>query len=331
MAAKKNDVSKALAIDPFDLSTVAMASSPRSRSTDRVTAVDVAMRNNYDILRAKVAVSLRPVIVVQFDFSGGTYNLVTRDRQLTVQPVPRLFEQIKSICHCPLGIYTVVAPYLNESSDPVWRAPLQDFGDVVRGALEGLGHLEFPEDVRSWSSTILESSDRFITECLTTRSFTMDLFRAYAESVFDSIRHNMMHAASLQVSAVVDLLLEWRNTLGPTWRDLYAAVLTTWTIEEKNQHWLVLRMLMDQEMLDERLYVINVGNARENTVDVALMNLAIIVQDKIAGHLVFGKRTPIARRLNVDLATRNDLLSSAVEKTIDEILCKKGVVQSGPK
>src|SRR5689334_18600247 len=94
-------------IDPFDLQKVAMASSLHWHFQESVSAIDVAMRNNYDILRGKVSASLRPVIVVQFDFAGGTYNLLTDDRLITVQPVPRMFEQIKSICHCPLGIYTI--------------------------------------------------------------------------------------------------------------------------------------------------------------------------------------------------------------------------------
>ncbi len=278
------------------------------------------MRTNYDILRAKVADSLRPVLVVQFDLCGGTYNLITKDMQITVRPVPAVFQQIKSICHCPLGIYTVLAPHLEDPSGQEWVSPLRQFGLVVNEALDGLEHLDLHRDVFNRSATILKESLSFILSSVKRKNFSMQSFRDYSDSVFDSIYMNMITAATVQTTAVVDLLLDWKKTLGPEWRNLYSAVLTTWTIEDKNQHWLVLRRMMDKGMLDERLYVINVGNARENTVDVALMNLAIIVQDKIAGRLVFGDRTPTQARLNIDLATRNDLLSSSVEKVIDEVL-----------
>ena len=313
------------AIDPFDLSKVAMASSLQWRAQESVSTIDATMRSNYDILRAKVAASLRPLIVVQFDFSGGTYNLLTQTGQITVQPVPKLFEQIKSICHCPLGVYTVLGAYLKEPQNRDWVAPLREFGLVVEKALDGLPNQEFPNDIRKWSETILLRSRDFITESVKAGAFTMDSFRQYSAAVFDSIHLNMKHAARVQVRAVVNLLCEWKALVGNDWRNLYAVVLTTWTIEEKNQHWLVLREMMDEEKLEERLYVVSLGSARENTVEVGVMNLAIIVQDKIAGHLVFGSSSPTAIRLNTDLATRNDLLSSAVEEIIDEVLREKGL------
>jgi len=311
-------------IDPFDLEKVAMSSSLRLRFQDSVSAIDVAMRSNYDILRAKVSLSLRPVIVVQFDFAGGTYNLLTDDRQITVQPVPRLFEQIKSMCHCPLGIYTILAPYLKEPRNQDWIPPLGEFRKAVEKALNGIPDSGFPPEVRKWSKTILAGARDFIATSLKAGSFTIEAYRRFTGSVFSSIHQNMRYAARIQVTAVVDLLLEWRKFLGKEWPNLYTVVLTTWTIEEKNQHWLVLRKLMDKKRLDQRLYVVSVGNAHENTVDVGLMNLAVIVQDKIAGHLVFGGGTPAKDRLNKDLATRNDLLSSSVEEIVDEILRSRG-------
>lgn len=323
MATRKSSNSIRFKIDPFDFSSVAVAS-PQWRSRERVYAIDAAMRTNYDILRAKVADSLRPVLVVQFDLCGGTYNLITKDMQITVRPVPPVFQQIKSICHCPLGIYTVLAPHLEDPSGQEWVSPLRQFGLVVNEALDGLKHLDLHRDVLSRSATILKESLSFILSSVKRKNFSMQSFRDYSDSIFEAVSMNMITAAQVQTTAVVDLLLDCKKPLGPEWRNLYSAVLTTWTIEDKNQHWLVLRRMMDKGMLDERLYVINVGNARENTVDVALMNLAIIVQDKIAGRLVFGDRTPTQARLNIDLATRNDLLSSSVEKVIDEVFRERG-------
>jgi hypothetical protein len=312
-------------IDPFDLEKVAMASSLQWRFQESVSAIDAGMRNNYDILRTKVSASLRPIIVVQFDFAGGTYNLLTNEGQITVQPVPRLFEQIKSICHCPLGIYTILAPYLTEPRNEDWIRPLNEFGQTIQKSLDCIEHSDFPRDVRSWSEQILVAAHDFVQETVKKRSFGADTFRDFTASVFDSIHQNMRHAASLQVKAVTDLLGEWKKLLGEEeWRNLYTVVLTTWTIEEKNQHWLVLRKLMDQQMLDQRLYVVSVGSARENTVDIGVMNLATIVQDKIAGDLVFGNATPEAERLNTDLATRNDLLSSSVEEIVGKIPTTRG-------
>src|SRR5436853_7042181 len=152
------------AIDPFDLHRVAMTSSPLAMAQDRISAVDAAMRGNYDLLRAKVAASLRPVVVVQFDFSGGTYNLLTDSQQITIQPVPRTFEQIKSNCHCPLGIYTILAPYLEKPDIREWLEPLAAFRNTVNKALEAIAEAGFPDNVRAWSEAILSQSGDFISE-----------------------------------------------------------------------------------------------------------------------------------------------------------------------
>lgn len=307
-------------IDPFDLQKVAMLSSARAVAQEHIFAIDTAMRANYDLLRAKVVMSIRPVIVVQFDFSGGTYNLLTNDRQITVQPVPRTFEQIKSICHAPLGIYTILAPYLNGPASLEWIKPLDDFRIVLARGLETLKATDLDPQVTAWCSTVLANSIKYIEASIRDKLFSVTTFQDYSKSVFEAIRLNMIHAAKIQVTAIVKLLLQWKKELGAEWENLYTVILTTWTIEEENQHWLVFRELMERSKLEQRLYVVSVGNASHNTVDVALMNLAIIVQDKIAGHLVFAHHSAAATTMNVNLASRSDLLSGSVRQVLKEIL-----------
>lgn len=306
--------------DPQDLGYVAFNSDPGRRADAAIFAVDAAMRMNGGVLRAKVAEEIRPVIVSQFDLRGGTYTLLTKTRMETVQPVDPAFERVKSITHTPLGIYTIIAPYLKDPSAAGWQQRLSEFRNIVTAAADGIERAEVPRIARFWSRAIVREAEGFMTTALDRGVFRISDFRKFARTVFPAVAGNLQIAANIQVSSTARLLRRWRGELGrDAWRDLYAICLVTWTIEFDNQQYLILRKFMDRRRIDQRLYVVAVGSVQENTIPTALSNLATIVQDKIAGHMVFGNRPRQARRLNNVLATQYDLLSEFVKNALRRI------------
>jgi hypothetical protein len=311
---KANDSAVGFGADPQDLDYVASNSSPGRRADAAIFAIDAAMRSNGGALRSKVADEIRPVIIAQFDLRGGTYTLMSKDGAETVQPVDAVFERVKSISHAPLGIYTILAPYLKDPSAPGWQQKLAEFQVLVRAAAGGLANVKLPSNARAWSETILCEADNFVADALKNKTFTITEFRAFAQKVFPAIAGNLQVAADTQVEGTARLLLRWKREMGEAaWRDLYAICMVTWTIEFDNQQYLILNKFMDQRRIQERLYVVAVGSVQENTIPVALGNLAMIVQDKVAGHMVFGDKPEQARRLNQVLATQYDLLSEFVK------------------
>src|SRR5260370_22461592 len=154
---KRNDQKdKGLSIDPHDLYVVAMKASVRTRAMQSLFAIDDAMRTNYDALKALVANSVRPVIVVQNDLQGGTYTLLEKEQRTTIQPVPPVFQMVKSVSHTPLVIYSIIAPYLGADRTDVWMRPAEDFCTLLSNA-ERLGaYAGLPDSAR-------EACDRIIT------------------------------------------------------------------------------------------------------------------------------------------------------------------------
>ncbi|WP_409415767.1 hypothetical protein [Flavobacterium sp. PS2] len=300
-------------IDPHDLDMVAFNSNKKIRARNAVLAVDAAMQENYTILKSELIEHLSPVIVVQNDGQGGTFTLVYQGTQESVQPVPQLFQLVKSVSHTPLGIYVIIAPYLKEPHVKDWIKPLEKFKETLQEALKNLPDAELPFHAQESCKKVLEGGIRFIDDSVKADRFSIDSFEAFTASVQSDIQTNMSYAAKAQVDGVEELLIRWRNKLGPEeWRKTYGIVLAIWTTEYLNQNWLILNHMMDPTTVDSHLFTIGIASFAENTVPVALDNLARIVQDNIAAAMVFSEDSELADSLKGP----QDLLSTAIEKII---------------
>ncbi len=300
-------------IDPHDLDMVAFNSNQKTRARNAVLAVDAAMQENYSALKSELIGHLSPVIVVQNDGQGGTFTLVYQGTQETVQPVPQLFQLVKSVSHTPLGIYVIIAPYLKQPHVKDWIQPLKTFKETLQEALKNLPDAELPGLALASCTKVLDGGIQFINDSVKADRFSIESFQAFTASVQQDIQTNMSYAAKAQVDGVEALLERWRKKLGSEqWKKTYAIVLAIWTTEYLNQNWLILNHMMDPKTVDTHLITIGIASFAENTVAVALDNLARIVQDNIAAAMVFPQDSVLADSLKGP----QDLLSTAIEKII---------------
>lgn len=304
-------------IDPHDLDVVSMNSSAQVRARNAIFAIDDLMRANYDALRAQVMRTLNPVIIVQPDLAGGAYTLIRGSEQVTMRPVPPIFQIVKSVCHSPLGIFSVIAPYLNGASSTDWVPGLSAYRSTLATALERLGDAEIPVAAQHSCRQILQGGIAFIDGALRRDEFTIQAFEEFTRPLQPAIEANMILAARAQLRGVERLLRTWRQQLGEDeWKQLYAVVLVIWTTEANNQHYLLLREMMDPTAIHDHLIVLAMADDQENTISVALDNLARIVQDKLAAAMIFSDETGVNARLAESLADPEDLLAWGMEQVI---------------
>jgi len=102
---------------------------------------------------------------------------------------------------------------------------------------------------------------------------------------------------------------------------MYAIILAIWTTEVKNQNWLIVKQMMDRDAVASHLITISMASFAEDTVDVALDNLARIVQDNIAAALIFPDDATIADALKGP----EDLLAGSIEKLLSCPHARKAV------
>lgn len=300
-------------INAHDLDMVSFYSNKEVRAKNAIYAVDNAMQANYTAMKATLIQGLEPVIVVQNDAEGGTFTLVNDGKTETIKPVADIFQLVKSVSHTPLGIYVIIAPYLKAPQVTDWIAPLELFKATLENALLNINETSLPKQAIESCSKVLSEGIIFINNSVNANRFSIESFEKFTADVAKDIKINMHFAAEAQVQGVENVLKKWKEVLGPEkWKNLYAIVLAIWTTEYKNQNWLILNQMMDQKMVDSHLITISIGSFSEDTVPIALDNLARIVQDNVAAAMIFSTDA----KLGDALKGPEDLLSSAIEKII---------------
>lgn len=303
-----------LPIDKHDFDMSTSATSSRDLACEAICAVDLLMRDHYAKTKSRLMEHLDPVIVVQFSFTGGIYTLIHNGVRETVSPVGKNFELCKSISHIPLGIYSLIAPYLKYAPPVGWQNGITNFKNVITNARTHLKAAALPQDAEKACRTIIDASVAYLDAALkTTGSFDEKIFKKYTSKIQGEIYINMKTAVRAQIDGVIPLLVRWRKQLGSQWKDLYAVTMAIWTTQERNQNWLLLRHMMDPATVDSHLITISTAAPEENTVPIALENLARIVHDKIAASMVFSAPIKFSHDSATALIGPVDFLAQTIE------------------
>lgn len=322
-----------------DAAAAAASAEAQLRARDAIRAVNAGMRSNYSALKTELIKQLSPVVIVQNDAKGGKFTLIHNGViQEAVNPVAEIFELAKSISHVPLGIFSVIAPYLSDRVpnlpnaarvDPHdldmvafkgpqsdgWIAPLEGYATTLTTARNLLDRANLPQDLRTSFAKVIDEGLTFITDSVRARSFDMASFETFSARVYPSIRTNMTYSANAQITAIEALMTRWRTKIGEeAWKDLYTVVLSIWTTSELNQASIIIRRCMNPAKVDSHLIDLPTVQLPTDPIFVALDNLARIVQDNIAAEMVF----PTDQKVADALKGKEDLLS-------DEILKQLGV------
>ena len=135
--AKADDLSKALA--PISGRTDSTAA---ETATNNVLALNTAMfelYGNAGQVFQKNILAQHPVILGLFSGAGGRFILYRPGKPpLEAPPVPVLYQLIKSVGHSTMALAEVVGPYLDNSDNQSWRAPMQAFRSRMQSALDGV-------------------------------------------------------------------------------------------------------------------------------------------------------------------------------------------------
>ncbi|MET7300551.1 hypothetical protein [Embleya sp. NPDC005575] len=304
----------------------------QGEARNAIFAIDTDTRTYYDALRAELIHQLSPVIIVQNDYRGGRYTLIHDGAQESLHPVSDMFESAKSIAHAPLGIYSIIAPYLSHRIPDLpgstrldrhdldmvafkgpgttdWLGPLRSFATTLAGARRQLGDARMPHGLEASSTRILDASLEFVDASVRRSSIDMTSFESYTSRLTNDIAINIEHAAQAQIEGVEALMTRWRDQVGAAdWPGLYIVVLSIWTTSALNQNSIIVKRFMDPANADSHLIDLPTAQPPADAVFVALDNLARIVQDNVAAETVF----PLDRELADALKGPEDLMAQAI-------------------
>ncbi len=143
-------------------------------SAKRLYDLDDTMMANYADTQRLVGESQSPVIIVMMNRGGGKYILHRKGSEISVEPVPALYQQMKSVSHTIVGIFEIISPYFASPEIDNWRPKLTEYNKMLKEALSTLKDVGMPPDVEKRCRTILEGGVKFTDEALKTGTFNSE-------------------------------------------------------------------------------------------------------------------------------------------------------------
>jgi hypothetical protein len=264
----------------------------------RLYNLDDTMMANYADTQRLVGQSQSPVILAMFNRVGGKYVLIRNGNVEAVEPVPALYQQIKSVSHTIVGIFEIVSSYFANPEVENWRPKLTEYNKMLKEALATLGDVGMPPEVEKHCRAILEGGIKFTDEALKKGTFSSEGYSAYAKSVWPATAKNVELAGKLQVDHFEALITKWRKEMGEEeWSRLYAVVNTAWAMRRENVHFQILAQMMGRDAVNDRLIIAE--SIQDPTQDDLIMLLGRVINDRDLAVHVFGKK--LEYRMDVEL------------------------------
>jgi hypothetical protein len=258
--------------------------------------LDTEMQSNYAKTQYATGQMQSPVILAMFNGTGGRYILRRNGKQEAVEPVPALYQQMKSVSHTLVGIFEIISPYFEDSQTGNWQHSLAEYDRQMKEALARLSNVGMPTEYERYCQNILEGGIAFMDKALKTGTFTAADYSAYAKALMPDVYKTISLAGKLQVDHFQAVVKKWRQDMGEEeWSRLYTVVNTAWAMRRENVHFQIMAQMMGRDAINDRLILAEAIN--NVTEDDLIMLLGRIVNDRVLSILVFDK----TYRMDVEL------------------------------
>src|SRR5438067_12866341 len=145
------------------------SSSAASIATKNVLALNTSMFQLYADAGAVFRQNLlakHPLILALFSGAGGRFILYRPGMApLEAPPMPIAYQLLKSVGHSTMALAEIVMPYLDNATDPSWRASLLSYRSQMQSALDGLNATDMPAEWQANSRMILQNNIAFMDDC----------------------------------------------------------------------------------------------------------------------------------------------------------------------
>jgi hypothetical protein len=297
---------------------VETAGDSRRQAHTMIVACDTEMRSNYQSNHITIGRAVFPLLYSEFTPEGGRYTLLVNDSaRFSASPTPPIYEEVKSIAHIPLGVWSIVSRYFAAPGTGQWVEPLERFGRTISAALSHLSEASMPKEIETDCRALIDGSLAFIRRSAAQKSVTIEDFEEAFHALSPEVIRLQTVAAATQVHACLETLNEWKKLLGDAaWSRLYAVVSAQWTLSTENVHQVIIGHTMSNEQAQENILVTSRPLA---SIEEARALVGRVVGDRVmAGH-VLSTSTEMGREDICSLSTSRDLISQAAEKILAEI------------
>ncbi len=229
-----------------------------------------------------------PVILGLFTTGGGRFILYRPGQPpLDGPPVPEAYQLLKSVSHSVMALGVVVGPHIDKPDDKSWQPSLLSYRARLNAALESLDATSMPADWRANNRELIAGNIAFIDKAIADGLISFASVQDFALKQKNRLKRNIQWAADTQVKHWMSVLAEWKELLGPDWKNVYAASNTIYVARQNNVLFSVLAQFFEPEDINSRLLLIETVSFTTTPEDM-LESLTRIISDRTVGETFFG-------------------------------------------
>jgi len=228
------------------------------------------------------------LIMGLFSAKGGRFILYRAGQPpLEAESPPAIYRIAKSIGHCAMATYALVAPYVGDAAaDQSWLAEMKAYQTRVQSAITALNAVDIKPEERELLSDTLKQIDSFMTKSIQKGSFTYDDVLAYARGIKPNLAKMITLSSSTQVAHWYKVLENWKQMLGKDWENTYALSNSIYVSRQNNIIYSTLVQFMGEKAINDRLILLETTDFT-TTPDFMLTAFIRIISDRALGKVFY--------------------------------------------
>jgi hypothetical protein len=256
-----------------------------------IYALNDGMFSIYDHSLAQFKSNFRSrqnLIMGLFSGKGGRFILYRAGQPpLEAPSPPPVYAMAKSVGHCAMATYDLVAPYCADaSSDLSWKSEMLAYRSRVKSAIESLDSADVKPEDRDLMKDTLRQVAAFMDKCLAHNTYTYADIEAYAHGVKPDLAKLITLASSTQVGHWYKVLDEWKAMLGKDWDTTYALSNSIYVARQNNILFSVLVQFFGEKAMNDRLLLMETTDFTATPEDM-LTGFIRIISDRALGKVFY--------------------------------------------
>lgn len=229
------------------------------------------------------------LIMGLFSGKGGRFILYRPGQPpLEAESVAPIYQIVKSVGHCAMATFVLVAPYTPDpSSDLSWLPIMKSYRVNVQSAIDSLDALDLEPSSLELLQKTLKQIAAFMDACIENQTYTFDEIQTWASNIKPDLAKLIDVATNAQVKHWWKVLEEWKKMIGKDWDTTYALSNSIYVARQNNILFSVLAQFFGEEAINDRLILLETTDF--TTTPELMMDAFIrIVSDRLIGKVFFG-------------------------------------------
>lgn len=256
------------------------------------------------------------LIMGLFSGKGGRFVLYRPGQPpLEAPSVPLVYRVAKSVGHCAMATFELLAPYTADpSADLAWLGSLKAYRTNVQTSIDSLDAIDLKTDVRELLRDTLKQIAAFMDTCIQNRTYTYKDIQSFGSTTQPNLAKLIDVATHAQVSHWWNVLAEWKKMIGKDWDSTYALSNSIYVARQNNILFSILTQFFGIEAINDRLMLLETTDFT-TTPELMMSAFMRIVSDRMVGEVFFKNQ----RLMDFEL------LGGSARKVIEEEAASHGV------